>query len=396
MAINFRSNTIISNLRIGPLSGGGNGGGGGGSSEPSFLAVGAYTYDGSAANSGGVLVYDLSNLSATPTIISPSGLSAGDQFGYTMFAGNGSLVIQARSDDDIANSSGAVYVYDTSNLSASPTKLAPSQLGVDSRFGDGAIAVNSNQIIIGASNYNSRNGGVWVYDKSNLSSTPTLLEAGSADRYGYSVAANDTYIAVGEIDDAGNAGALHVYDATNLSTAPTVLNATSTGTKFGARVTFNNDYLIVSAQTDSTVYTSSGAVYAFSLNNLSATPTKLTLPSSFGNTTNAQIGRYGLSASDDYIVAGSDNFDRVYVYDVSNFSAAPTSVQPSDIVSGDQFGLSVSVLGSTLAVGAPNVDGSTNNNGAVYVYDITNLSASPTKIDEGETGNYNGQSVALF
>jgi hypothetical protein len=37
MAINFRSNTVIRNLSIGPLSGGGGeGGGGGGSSEPSY------------------------------------------------------------------------------------------------------------------------------------------------------------------------------------------------------------------------------------------------------------------------------------------------------------------------------------------------------------------------
>ena len=48
MAINFRSNTVIKNLSIGPLSGGGNGGGGGGSSEPSYLAVGAYGVNNSA------------------------------------------------------------------------------------------------------------------------------------------------------------------------------------------------------------------------------------------------------------------------------------------------------------------------------------------------------------
>ena len=395
MAINFRSNTIIKNLRVGPLSGGGGDGGGGGSSEPSYLAVGAYNYDGIAAGGGGVLVYDLSNFSATPTIVAPSGLNTSDQFGYTMIAEQGNLLVQARGDDDQANSSGAVYVYDINNLSGTPTKLAPSQLQVDSRFG-GAIAVNSSQIVIGSSDYDSRNGGVWVYDKSNLSSTPTLLQTGTADRYGYSVAANDTYIAVGEIDDAGNAGAVHVYDATNLSAAPTVLNATTTGTRFGARVVINNNSIIVSAIQDDTVYSNSGAIYVFSLSNLSATPTKLTLPSSLGNSTSSQIGRYGLSASDDYIVAGSDVGNRVYVWDISNLSATPTSVVASDIVSGDQFGYSVSVLGSTLAIGAPNVDGSTNNNGAVYVYDITNLSAAPTKIDEGETGHYNGQSVALF
>jgi hypothetical protein len=77
MAINFRSNTIIRNLSIGPLSGGG-GGGGGGSSEPSYLVVGAN----GANNSAGVAyIYDATNYSAVPTKLAPSGLAASDSFG---------------------------------------------------------------------------------------------------------------------------------------------------------------------------------------------------------------------------------------------------------------------------------------------------------------------------
>ena len=145
MAINFRSNTIIKNLRVGPLSGGGNGGGGGGSSEPSYLVVGAYRYG--SADSGAAYVYSLSDLSSEAYVLNAG--SDGDRFGYSVAATSNQIVVGAYLDDDIATNSGAVYVYDANNLSATPTILTPSGLDIGDEFG-GSVAATSNLIIVGA------------------------------------------------------------------------------------------------------------------------------------------------------------------------------------------------------------------------------------------------------
>ena len=146
MGINFRSNTIIKNLRVGPLSGGGNGGGGG-SIESSYLAVGA---NGVNSSAGAVYVFDANNLSATPTKLAPSGLDASDYFGGSVTATSNHIVVGATGDDDQASYAGAVYVYDANNLSATPTKLSPSGLIAGDYFGH-SVAVTSNHIVIAAS-----------------------------------------------------------------------------------------------------------------------------------------------------------------------------------------------------------------------------------------------------
>ena len=228
MAINFRSNTVIKNLSIGPLSGGGNGGGGGGSSEPSYLAVGAY---GVNSNAGAAYIYDVTNYSATPTKLQPTGLDVSDNFGYSVAATSNHIAVGAWSDDDQGDAAGAVYVYDATNLSTTPAKLVPSGLAASDRFGS-SVAATSNQIVVAAVGDNSSAGAVYVYDASNLSATPTkLVPSGldAGDNFGESVAATSNQIVVGAINDddqGSNAGAVYVYDANNLSATPTKLTAT--------------------------------------------------------------------------------------------------------------------------------------------------------------------------
>ena len=106
MAINFRSNTVISNLRIGPLSGGGNGGGGG-SSEPSYLIVSAIGDDDQGDRAGAVYVYDATNYSAAPTKLAPSGLDAIDFFSVAIAISSNQLIVGARYDDDQGDNAGS-------------------------------------------------------------------------------------------------------------------------------------------------------------------------------------------------------------------------------------------------------------------------------------------------
>ena len=122
-------------------------------------------------------MYDLTNLSATPTKLTATDGADDDNFGYSVAASQNHIVVGTNSDDDQGTNAGAVYVYDATNLSASPTKLAPSGLGNYDMFGS-AVAATSNHIIVGAyqdDDQGDNAGAVYVYDATNLSATPTKL-----------------------------------------------------------------------------------------------------------------------------------------------------------------------------------------------------------------------------
>jgi len=403
MAINFRSNTIIKNLRVGPLSGGGNGGGGG-SSEPSFLAVGAY---GVNSYAGTAYVFDATDYTATPTKLTPSDIVDYDQFGKSIAATSNQIVVGAFA---VSSNTGAVYVYDANNLSATPTKLAPSGLQSSDTFGE-SVAATSNHIVVGAKNdddQGSNAGAVYVYDASNLSATPTKLAPSgldATDYFGRAVAATSNHIVVGaerDDDQGSDAGAVYVYDATNLSATPTKLAPTGldANDKFGQSVAVTSNQIVVGAFLDDDQGNSAGAVYVYDATNLSATPTKLT-PSGLDADDN-----FGMSvaASSNYIVAGAKydddlaaNSGAVYVYDATNLSATPTKLSPSGLDEADRFGEYVAVYGNQIVVGVPKDDDQGTDAGAVYVYDATNLSATPTKLapsDLAASSNF-GESVSL-
>ena len=411
MAINIH-NLRVSNMTVGPLSGGGNGGGGGGSSEPSYLAVGAW---GVNSNTGTAYVYDATNYSATPTRITPSGLGAADNFGWSIASNGNQIAVGAPQDDDQAGNAGAVYVYDTSNLSATPIKLAPSGLGSNDYSGI-SVAATSNQIVIGAfgdSDRGSFAGAVYVYDATNLSATPTKLAPtglGANDHFGSSVTATSNQIVVGaryDDDQGTDAGAVYVYDATNLSATPTKLapSGLDASDYFGESVAATSNQIVVGARYDGDQGNQAGAVYVYDANNLSATPTKLA-PS--GLEANDYFGQ-SVAASSNYIVVGAVRDDdrggdagAVYVYDATNLSATPTKLAPSGLDADDEFGHSVAAYGNQIVVGAKSDDDQStsttiHNLGAVYVYDANNLSASPTKLAPSDLGaNFEfGNSVSL-
>ena len=86
-----------------------------------WVVVGAtYSSDNGDA-SGAAYVYDASDLSATPTKLSHS--AAGDLLGSDVSATADKILVSARNDDDRGSNAGAVYVYDANDLNATPTKL---------------------------------------------------------------------------------------------------------------------------------------------------------------------------------------------------------------------------------------------------------------------------------
>jgi hypothetical protein len=470
------------------------------------VIVAAY---GDESNSGAIYVYDANDLSAQPTKLTAFDGAAADFFGYRISTTADKIVVSAFADDDRGSRSGSVYVFDANDLSAQPTKLTAFDGAADDNFGY-SVATSADKIIVGAhqDDDNATNSGsVYVYDANDLSAQPTKLTAFDPIDYhvfGQSVAATDDkiFVGAGQDDDKGsNAGAVYVYDANDLSAQPTKLTAYdgAASDNFGIRIsavsapsslndvtvsqsdnvftitpgsidsnftlrfkvtdaagnvttktsTFSYDYVnkapIVSGvvseynltQGQDTVITAtgvdpegdaitwsfeevasgssyvvvgaygdddngdrSGSVYVYDANDLSAQPTKLT---AFDGANVDQFG-YSVVATADQIFVGvpwdddnGTNSGSVYVYDVNDLSAQPTKLTAFDAVAEDYFGVSVAATADKIIVGASYDDDNHTNTGSVYVFDANDLSATPTKLTafDGAANDQFGNSVAV-
>ena len=391
MAINIH-NLRVSNMTVGPLSGGGNGGGGG-SSEPSYLAVGAHRF---GDDQGRVYVYDTSNYSTAPIELSTPVPYNGAEFGISSTFNTTSLIVGAQK----YNATGAILAYSLSDLTATPTVLSPSDVASSDYFGS-SVAATDSFIVAGAYFHDavaSNAGAAYVYDATNLSATPTKLTPsgiGQNDGFGQSTAVNGNQIVVGawgDDDQGENAGAVYVYDATNLSATPTKITAYNgnQGDQFGYSTAFSDNYLFIGAPESGYFGQDQGQVYVYDRNNLSNIPTILA-----PLTSNSNFGK-SISVSSNYLVVGDPRTNSSFVYDISNLSTAPTQLTTSGLGS-DLFGHSVGIKGTQIAIGAKYDDTIDNNSGAVYIYDANNLSATPTKLAPSNLGNMDefGESVSL-
>ena len=388
MGLILRNNTIIKNLRVGPLSGGGGSGGGGGSSEPSYLAVGTYGYN---SSQGAVYLYDATDFSSSPTKLIASDGSSNYWFGDQVAISGNTLAVGARQDNTYK---GAIYVYDASNISASPTKLT---IGTASDQFGASVAVTSNYVIGGAPNddNDANNGGnVHVYDINNLSASPTVLSSpspGTDNQFGRALAADDTYLVVTEHDVSNyHNHTLHVYDITNLSASPTQIGPfimKGYGSSYPNAVSIHGNTLVVGAAGESS---NQGRVYVYNMLNLSASPTVLTAPDAANNDSFGES--VDISANHVIVGAVANGYGKAYVYNRSNLSATPTEL----VNTGRSFGQHVSAMGSIVTVSSNGLN-NTSTNGAVYVYDANDLTATPISLSPNDLGQYHyfGSHTAL-
>ena len=380
--------------------------------EPSasWVVVASPYTDLDFTNSGSVYVYDANDLSTQPTKLVLSGNGRyNDQFGQGVAASADKIVVGTPNEDDNGTDSGAVYVYDANDLSAQPTKLTAFDGAASDRFGK-RVAINADKIVVGSETADlpnaENNGAVYVYDANDLSAQPTKLTAFDATvdaRFGGSVAVTADKIVVGAYfdDDNGSmSGSVYVYDANDLTAQPTKLTAFDgdVGDTFGRSISASDDKIVVSAKFDDDNGSNSGSVYVFDANNLSAQPTKLT---AFDGVANDNFGTsITVDANNIFVSAVYDDNDNgsssgsVYVYDVNDLSAQPTKLISFDGAADHYFGWSVDVFANKMVVGAT---GNNNFTGSVYVYDVNDLSAQPTKLVpiDAVSSDWIGYSVAV-
>ena len=181
-----------------------------------IVAGAPYKEVGSFANQGLSYIFDLNGNEVG--IITASDGVANDNFGYSVAAACGKIVVGAPKHNSNSNSDqGAAYIYDYDGTNE--VKLIASNGASYDAFGT-SVAVGSGRIVVGATGDNNENGidggAAYVYDLDGNYITRLIASPGfQSDEFGISVASGTGRIVVGaHLSDVGLAddqGLAYIY-----------------------------------------------------------------------------------------------------------------------------------------------------------------------------------------
>ena len=298
------------------------------------VVVGSMLDDDGGSSSGSAYVFSRGDGSwADQVKLTADDAAAGDNFGYRVAVDGDTVVVGAYQDDDGGNGSGAAYVFSRGDGSwADQVKLTADDAAATDQFGS-AVAVDGDTVLVGAhqdddSGFNS--GSAYVFSRGDGSFADqvklTASDAAVDDRFGWSVALNGDTAVVGaraDDDDGSGSGSAYVFSRGDGSWADQVkLTADdgAAGDTFGFSVGVDGDTVVVGAYQDDDGGNGSGSAYVFSRGD-------------------------GSWADQVKLVA-------------------------SDAATGDNFGFSADVDGTTVLVGAYQDDDGGNGSGSAYVFGL--------------------------
>ena len=306
-------------------------------------------------------VYDLASSNpAAPIFTLQSPSADGEDFGWAVAIDGNRIAIGAPLDDTLGYNSGRVYIYDLS--SGTPTvpvqvlenpapSPSPRQEHQNEYFGY-SVGVSGSHVIVGTplDDYlrpttgdpypdfviAQEGGRAYVYDVANATPTVPIAtldnpDPHSLDHFGYRVAIDGNRAAVTLLPN-DNGGKVFVYDLTAPATPAYTLSKPegSLGGEFGWALAISGSRIAVGAVSESTDGLFSGRSYIFD-------------------------------------VAGTD-------------PTAPAQIltNPGPSANGN-FGWSIGISGSLVAVGAPGDDTAATDAGGIYVYDLSSPTPSNPK-----------------
>ena len=321
-------------------------------------------------------------------LLSPNG-RVGDLFGLSVAASGVRVVVGAPQESmavGIRDNPGAAYVFDSSGRFV--RELVPrlaSERRRDDSYGR-SVAISGNTIVVGsprADDIGFFAGEVFVFNATTGAQLAKLVPTGTrrnpadGSAFGSAVAISTNRIVVGAPGTfangaarIGGSGAIYLYDATTrrLITRVTPPQAQPKD-NVGHSVAVAGSFVVAGAPFDSSQEFQAGAVYVFDSSNGSQ---RLRLTASdagenhlFGFAVSISGGLIAIGAPGDSSqgsLSGS-----VYLFDAGT-GIFVNKITADDGCPFDQFGISVNIVGNTLAVGAW---GDNAGAGSTYVFDVT-------------------------
>jgi hypothetical protein len=312
------------------------------------------------------------------TKLTASNAAAGDEFGISVAISGDYAIVGAHFKN---SGTGAAYVFHRSGSTWPEQDILTASDGMQSDLFGFSTSITSNHVIVGAWNHNNTTGSAYVFNRSgNVWSEQAKLTASNAaagDEFGYSVGLHGDYAVVGATQISNNgSGTAYVYQRTgNTWPEQDILTAAglNAGDKFGISVDISGDYVIVGATGDDDDGMDAGAAFIFVRSGISwMEQIKL---SGSGNSTGDQFG-ISVSISGDNATIGSHldaddtNSGVVYVFNRTGiFWTQKARLVPSDAADDDRFGMSVSIDGGWIIVGAAEDDDDGDNSGSAYFFE---------------------------
>jgi hypothetical protein len=327
---------------------------------------------------------------STIGITSHSSISVGDNFGYSVAAGSGRIVVGAYFDDVSGlSNAGSAHIY---NLDRNFVGIIthPSAAANDN-FGD-SVAVGCGRIVVGASGDGAGVGSVLIYNL-NGNYVGIITNPGSQFYFGKSVAVGCGRIIAG----VGFGSTSFIYDLNGnyvgILTHPSIISSSNDFVAVGCGRIVVGTY----GDTIGIGLTNAGSAHIYDLNGNYVGI--LTHPSAaaddyFGWSVSVGSGRIVVGAYRDDIGAIS-NAGSALIYDLNgNYVGILTH---PNAAADDQFGYSVAVGSGRIVVGVPGADLVGSASGSALIYNLNgNYVGFITHSGSGTANNDNfGYSVAV-
>jgi hypothetical protein len=314
---------------------------------------------------------------------------AGDWFGYEVAISDDTIVVGAPFDDDNGDGSGSAYIFERNQGGPDwwnqVVKLTASDGAAGDKFGF-SVDIDGDTVIVGAREDDTSRGSAYVFERNSggMDYWGQVQKLTSADRaetdyFGNSVAIDGGLIVVGASgdDDGGSsAGSAYVFernqDGLNAWGQIHKLGASDSGTNkiFGSDVDIFVDTIVVGAQGWMGI---PGSAYVFHRNQSGVDSwgqvEKLT---AFDG---GSYDNFGLSVSlyGDFVVVGADSIDSYagagYLFERNQGGMDQwellEKITGDDTTDSDRFGGDVAMNADNLLIGA---DGVVSQTGAAYLF----------------------------
>jgi len=344
---------------------------------------------------GGLVSYELSGVDATHFILNEDNLTfdlnADFEAPVDENEDNDYNITVTAVDTNMNSSSMSVniLVKDRSYLEQKIQSISE----VDNRFGI-TVSSSGEYIVVGAPHENNSLGYVYIYKKQIDGKVIEVAKIQSndievGDNFGSEVAIDREYIVVsaaGEDTKGNNAGSIYLFkinsDTEILQIAKFQANDTESNDQFGTSISIGGDYIVVGASYDDSTGNKGGSAYLFKRN--SDTMNDITEIAKIKADPNEYVDEFGWAVSIDgnYIVVGGREHDGVTTDNTYTGTGAAfvfkrnsdTSVtrlaklKASDPESWAGFGVTVSISGDYIVIGAPGSNANGHASGSAYVF----------------------------
>jgi hypothetical protein len=422
------------------------------------VVVGAYTEDGAGSNRGAAYVFTAGGVWREAAIAHASDAQVGDRFATAVSISEDTLVVGASYEDggvgDPLSNAGAAYVFTRNQGGADQWGQVRILRASDAQAGDyfgHSVSISGDTLVVGAQSEDggagdplSNVGAAYVFARNQGGADQWgqvhILRASdrqAQDQFGESVSiSGDTLVVGAQSEDGGagdplsGAGAAYVF-ARNQGGADQwgqvrILSASDAQAYdyFGTSVSISGDTLVVGAQLEDggagDPFSNAGAAYVFARNQGGADQWgQVRVLRASDRQAQDQFG-HSVSISGDTLVVGAFEEDggagnplseagAAYVF-ARNQGGADHWVEvailrASDRQADDHFGISVSISGDTLVVGAQLEDGGAgdplSNAGAAYVFERNQGGADQwgevhvLRGSDGQAEDWFGKSVSI-